>query len=277
MKIAIIGTGNMGGAIIRGLAKGKLVTGEDLICANHTPEKLDLLKQEIPGLTITTNNIEAIEQANIIILAVKPKQIESVLFTINSCELQHGTSIVSVAAEVSIKAMQKRLYAKNDLAIFRVVPNTAIAVTESVNFIATKNANNEQTKFIMDLFSELGFTQLIDEKLISAGTALASCGIAFALRYIRAATEGGVELGFTAKEAQRIVAQTVKGAAELLLRTNSHAEVEIDKVTTGGGITIQGLNAMEKANFTGAVIAGLKTTKKEDQPLQPTTNKGVTL
>ena len=144
-------------------------------------------------------------------------------------------------------------------AIFRIIPNTAIAVKESVNFISEYNATQAQSVLIKYIFDELGFTVMIDEKLIAAGTALASCGVAYAFRYIRAAVEGAVELGIQPELAKKIELQTLKGAVALLETNKSHPEAEIDKVTTPGGITIKGLNAMEEAGFTNAVIKGLKS------------------
>ena len=114
---------------------------------------------------------------------------------------------------------------------------------------------------ILHIFQELGDAMLVEERLMGAGMALASCGIAYAMRYIRAATEGGVELGMYARDAQRIVQQTLRGAVELLEATGGHPEEEIDKVTTPGGITIRGLNAMEQNGFSNSVIQGLKASK----------------
>lgn len=107
----------------------------------------------------------------------------------------------------------------------------------------------------------MGMAMSIKEELMMAGTVLASSGIAFALRYIRAASEGGVELGFYPDQAKEIVLKTVKGAVDLLLTHGSNPETEIDKVTTPGGITIRGLNKMEEEGFTSAVIKGLKASK----------------
>ena len=127
--------------------------------------------------------------------------------------------------------------------------------------IASYNASTEQEKLILSIFNELGKSILIEERLMVAATALGSCGTAFALRYIRAAIEGGIEMGLYAHQAKEIVSQTVKGAAELLMHNQSHPEEEIDKVTTPGGITIKGLNEMEHAGFTSAIIRGLKASQ----------------
>ena len=142
--------------------------------------------------------------------------------------------------------------------IFLVIPNTAIAVKASMTFIVPVGANAKEQNIVTSIFNELGESIVTEERLLGAGTTLASCGIAYAMRYIRAASEGGVELGFRAADAQRIVQQTVKGAVELLQANGTHPEQEIDKVTTPGGLTIKGLNEMEHAGFTSAVIRGLK-------------------
>jgi pyrroline-5-carboxylate reductase len=145
--------------------------------------------------------------------------------------------------------------------IYIIIPNTAIAVRQSMTFIARKNTTPEMDSEMLATFKELGEAMIIEERLIGAGMALASCGIAYAMRYVRAATEGGVELGMYAKDAQHIVEQTLLGAVELLRANQSHPETEIDRVTTPGGITIRGLNAMEENGFTNSVIKGLKASK----------------
>ena len=164
--------------------------------------------------------------------------------------------IISIAAGISLNQLSEWIIP--DSAIYRVMPNTAIAIKESMSFVASHNSTKEQDELILRIFNELGKAELIDEKLFAAATSLASCGIAFAFRYIRAAMEGGIEMGFKADQAKEIVIQTLRGAANLLEANNSHPEVEIDKVTTPGGITIKGLNEMENAGFTTAVIKGLK-------------------
>jgi pyrroline-5-carboxylate reductase len=141
--------------------------------------------------------------------------------------------------------------------MFRAMPNTAIAIQESVTCLCSTHATDSQIKYVTDLFDQLGITISIDEKLMDAATVLGACGIAYALRFIRAATQGGIEIGFDAKTANLIAAQTVKGAAELLLKGNRHPEEEIDKVTTPKGCTIVGLNEMEHRGFSSSLIRGI--------------------
>ncbi len=285
MKIAIIGTGNMGGAIVRGLIKSGTCSPEEITCTAKSENTLNKLREYSPALHVGHDNKEAVREADVVILAVKPWLMGNVIEEIRpAIDLKHQL-IVSVAAGISLRDLtlllipdyeryeMERIIAKAEErepvfpdtfaepALFRVVPNTAAEVLESVTFIASRGATGEQTESIRRLFASIGYTMVVDEKLIPAGTSLASCGIAFAMRYIRAAMEGGVELGFRPEEAARIVEHTVKGAATLLLQSGTHPEAEIDKVTTAGGITIKGLNAMEREGFTNAVIEGLKASR----------------
>jgi pyrroline-5-carboxylate reductase len=121
------------------------------------------------------------------------------------------------------------------------------------------NATAGQIKLVEELFSTVGKVVVIEEKLMDAATVLGACGTAYAMRYIRANIQGGIEIGFDAKTASLIAAQTVKGAAELLLQKGSHPEQEIDKVTTPKGCTIAGLNEMEHQGFSSSLIKGIAT------------------
>ena len=229
MRISIIGSGNIGGAIARGLAKGTMFKASDITCTAQSDETLEKMRKIDPDFILTHDNVEAARNADIIIIAVKPWRVEMIIDEIKSVLDFEKQIIVSVAA--------------------------------GVTFVSARNASKEQTDLIIHIFNELGNAMLVEERLMGAGTALASSGIAFALRYIRAAIEGGVELGFYPKQAQEIVVHTVKGAVDLLLENKSNPEMEIDKVTTPGGITIKGLNEMELSGFTSSVIRGLKASK----------------
>ena len=256
MKITVIGAGNMGGAIIRGLVASKRLAAEDITAVAVSARTLDTMRAI--GVNATDNAEEAAKTADVILLAVKPWLVESVAAQI-APSVKTGALIGSVAAGVGFEALAS--YFGDDKALFRIMPNTAVTVGEGMTFVTARNATAEQAKTIVSLFEPLGMVMEVPEKLFDGGMALASCGIAYALRYVRAAMEGGVELGVPPLMAQTIVAQTIKGAAEILLRTGNHPEAEIDKVTTPGGITIKGLNAMEANGFTHAVIEGLKASK----------------
>ena len=254
MKIAIIGAGNMGGAIARGLAKGSIIRTEDICVSNPSQAKLDALKLEFPAMQITSNNAEAVCEADVVLLAVKPWLIEPVLKALPlDAEKQ---MLVSVAAGISFAQFEEWVGEK--MTVFRVIPNTAISQLESMTLIASHHATQEQEQLMLDIFNEMGLAMLIPEKQMAATTALTSCGIAYVLKYIQAAMQAGIELGVYPKDAQRMVAQSVKGAASLILNNDTHPSVEIDKVTTPGGITIRGINELEHEGFTSAIIKAMK-------------------
>lgn len=258
MKLAIIGTGNMGGAIASGLIASGSWEAANLTCTTKTEHSRARLQALLPGVQATTDNRRAASEADIILLAVKPWLLSEVIEEIRPVLDFSRQLFISVAAGISLQTLAQLLDSRETPTLFRAMPNTAVAVRDGVTFICQKNASEEQTAVVNNLFAALGYTLVTDEQHLEAGTALASCGIAFAMRYIRAAMEGGVELGFRPGEAARIVEHTVHGAASLLLQSGMHPEVAIDQVTTAGGITIKGLNAMERSGFTAAVIDGLK-------------------
>lgn len=270
MKITIIGSGNIGGAIAKGLAKGNIFNAPDITCTSQAARDLERIRKFDPNINLSSDNVSAVKDADIIIISVKPWVVEGVIGQIKDAVDYDRQIIVSIAAGVTFNQLNAYLAKGSELenglpatapAIFRVMPNTAIEVLSSMTFIAACNASTEQTDLILRIFGELGDAMLVEERLMAAGTALASSGIAFALRYIRASIEGGVELGFYPKQAQEIVVHTVKGAVDLLLANDSNPEMEIDKVTTPAGITIKGLNEMELSGFTSSVIRGLKASK----------------
>lgn len=255
MRVAIIGAGNMGGALARGLAQGTIIRREDICVSNPGEGKLKALREDFPEIRVTTDNRACINGADIIVLAVKPWKLDDVVGEILPA-MDERQTVCSMVGGVGIELLKAK-FAPLTLPIYYLIPNTAIARRESMTFMARANSTAEMDALLLSVFRELGDAMLVEERLMNAGMVLASCGIANALRYVRAATEGGVQLGFRAAEAQHIVAQTLRGAASLLEAEGAHAEAEIDRVTTQGGLTIRGLNAMEQAGFTNAVIQGL--------------------
>ena len=248
----------MGGALINGLA------GEaDILAADPNTATLKTLASK--GVAVTNDNKEAASVGNIVVVAVKPWIVQSVLEDIKTVMDYNRQKIVVIAAGPTIAELNTWLSKDSGAlpALFLAIPNTAIAVRSSMTFIVEANATVDDTECIKDLFGHLGEVMIIEESLLPAATALASCGIAYAMRYVRAATEGGVELGFRADTAKTIVLQTIAGAARLLQQSGNNPETEIDKVTTAGGITIKGLNEMEHAGFSSAVIRGLKASIKK--------------
>ena len=256
-RISIIGGGNMGGAIAKGLLKSNQIAAKDITISDISEKTLNNFRKITDEWRLTTSNQEAIADAEIIILAVKPWLVEKIAGEIREKTDYNNQIIVSIAAGVELKTLQS-LFSENAI-LFRLIPNTAIEVMESVSTVTSINASKEQIEKICLIFEEMGKVFYVEnEKLLNAFMALSSCGIAYAFRYIRAAMEGGVEMGIYPETAKEVIMQTLKGAVKLLEENHSHPENEIDKVTTPGGITIRGLNEMEANGFTNAVIKGLK-------------------
>ena len=259
-KIAVIGAGAMGGATVEGLIKGEYFRNEDITVADPSQKVIDKFAQM--GLAVTTDNLLAAESADVVCVVVKPWLVEHVLKDIKSGLDPQKQLLIVIAAGVSSASIKEWL-GENCPPLFLVIPNIAIAQLASMTFIAPAAAVEQQhIDQVKDLFDAMGKSIITDEQHLGAGTTLASCGIAYAMRYIRAASEGGVELGFKADDAKAIVMQTMKGAVELLEATGLHPEAAIDLVTTPGGVTIKGLNEMEHAGFTSSVIRGLKAGAK---------------
>ena len=262
MKITIIGAGNMGGAIARGFATRKVFAAKDITCCDRSDATLEKLVKDVPGIGISKDNTQAVEGADIVLFAVKPWIMTSAVEEVKEAIDYKKQLIISIAAGVGTEKLAQ-LFDKGGVLpqIVYLIPNIAVEVGAGVFFYCTANATKKSLDLVQKLFSQVGFAKQVEEKQMSAGTALASCGIAYVFRYIRANVEGGVEMGFYPKDAQEIVLGTIKGAVELLQAHGTHPEQEVDKVTTPGGITIKGLNAMEEAGFTNAVIKGLKAGK----------------
>lgn len=241
----------MGGAFVRGLiSAGK--SPSDFVVADPVLTHLGDLEEL--GVVLTTNNREAIKAADFVMVAVKPWLVKEIAVEIKDF-LKSGTEVCFIEAGIKAHEIYDMFASVVPENISIAIPNTAMSKRESMTFIVSVNGAPIKAT---TLFSDLGEVMEIEERLLPGATALASCGLAYAMRYVRAACEGGVELGFKASQAQEIIAQTLKGAVALLKEPGAHPESEIDKVTTPGGITIKGLNTMEKFGFSTAVIEGLK-------------------
>jgi len=258
-KIAIIGGGNLGAAMAEGLVASGFVLPEHLIVTKRNISSLKSLEEK--GVMVSNDNAKAVEFADWIVLAVKPFQIKEVLAGIKEWLDPKKHVLISVVTGVWIKDIHEMV--GDQFAVFRAMPNTAIAIKESMTCVCAHQATDTQVKYVTDLFDQLGRSVFIEEKLMDAATVLGACGTAFAMRYIRANIQGGIEIGFSAATASLIAAQTVKGAAELLLQKNTHPEQEIDKVTTPKGCTIAGLNEMEHQGFSSSLIKGIVTSYKK--------------
>ena len=252
MKVTVIGSGNIGSALVTGLLREGSIATDDVILTDISQETLASFVAK--GVHTMQNNAEAVKNAGIIVLCVKPYLIRDVIEEILS-SLTDDALLVSFAAGVTIEQLSQF---SGNRALFRVIPNTAMSVCQSMTCIAASgNTSVEQRNAAHNFFSRVGKAIMIDESLMNVATVVASCGTAFALRYLRAATVAAVETGLRPAVATELIAQTMLGAAVLVSESGNHPEAEIDKVTTPKGITVKGLNEMEHAGFSSAVIQGI--------------------
>lgn len=262
-RLAILGTGNIGTALANGLFQSGIFVPDHITLTRKKIELLDNLKAE--GFIITKDNIKAVRKSEVIIIAVEPQQIDRLLNEI-APELKPDKHIViSLVTGVRIEQIHKHI--GDNLTVIRAMPNTAIAIREAMTCIATDKGNGDAIQIAESIFDTVGTTLVIDEEQMIAATALGACGIAFFLRAIRAASQGGIEIGFRAQDALAIAAQTARGAASLLMSADNHPEFEIDKVTTPRGCTISGLNRMEHEGFSSAMIQGILTSAEKASKL----------
>lgn len=252
-KIAIIGGGNLGSAIAEGLIQSGFISPGQILITKRNLATLRSLEER--GVLISSDNADALRFADLIILAIKPFQVKDVLNGLKSDFDKKRHILVSVITGVSTGDIREIL--DDNLSTVRAMPNTAIAIQESMTCISARDVSEEQLRYVKEVFEQLGRVVIIEEKLMDAATVLAACGTAYAMRYIRANIQGGIEIGFDATTARLIAAQTVKGAAQLLLQKNTHPEQEIDRVTTPKGCTIAGLNEMEHRGFSSSLIKGV--------------------
>ncbi len=262
-NIAIIGCGNIGSAIADGLVESKKYSSKNIILTKRKARGLEKFSEK--GYFTTTENKTAVNKSAVIIIAVTPQQLDVVLDDIKPVINPKKHIILSIVSGASVKQIKN--YLGKDVPVVRVMPNTAIAIRESMTCIAANEEDNAAIEIAESIFDSVGKTIHINEDLMGAATALCACGTAFFLRAVRAASQGGIEIGFHADEALIMAAQTAKGAASMLLKEGKHPEREIDKVTTPQGITISGLNQMEHNGFSSSMIKGIVTAAEKAQKI----------
>jgi pyrroline-5-carboxylate reductase len=252
-KIAILGCGTIGLAIASGLVKAGLCRPEQITVTRRDKERLSTLARE--GFTASSDNRSAVREAVILILAVTPQHLDELISEIKPEIRPQEHTVLSVVSGASIKQIRDHLGCP--VPIVRVMPNTAIAIRESMTCLAAAEGDAEALDLAKRIFDCLGRSLVIHEDLMVPATALCACGVAFFLRAVRAASQGGIEIGFHAEDALFMAAQTAKGAAAILLEGGKHPERELDKVTTPQGCTISGLNQMEHHGFSSSLIRGI--------------------
>ncbi|HKK72730.1 MAG TPA: pyrroline-5-carboxylate reductase [Candidatus Krumholzibacteria bacterium] len=264
MNVSILGAGNIGGAIARGLLAAR-------------PDEIGLtLTRRDPGalaefdgaeVTVSDDNAMAVAGADVVFLCVQPAQVRDLIDAIRPALASRRPVLASVVTNVTLDELAEWT-AVDGLPLFRVMPNTAVAVRESMTCVSSRGASDDQVAAVVGLMESVGRVMVIRDDLMNAATALCACGIAFAMRFIRATSQGGTEIGFHADEAMAMAAQTIKGAATLVTELDQHPESAIDRVTTPMGCTIAGLNEMEYEGFSSAAIRGIRRSHESASQLE---------
>ncbi len=262
-KAAILGAGNIGCSIANGLQASGVFSPEQMYLTRRRTEKLQSFQQK--QFRVTSDNIEAVENSEVLILCVEPHQLNGLLDEISSSLKPDKHILISVVSGAKISDIQNKI--PGNVPVARAMPNTAIAIRESMTCICADSSNKAAIDITKAIFDTVGQTQVIREEQMTSATALCACGIAFFLRAIRAASQGGIEIGFNSQEALAMATQTAKGAASLLGAMHNHPEYEIDRVTTPKGCTISGLNQMEHGGFSSALIRGILTSAEKAEKL----------
>jgi len=258
--ISVLGCGNIGLAIAKGIVYANISTPEKLILTKRREDTISFMRAD--KYIVTSDSIDAVKKSQVIIIAVTPAQLNGLLDSIKDAIIPGKHLIISIVSGASIQAIKMRI-GKDGVAVVRAMPNTAIAYCESMTCLAADKHDEQALHIAQKIFDGVGACVVVTEDQIVPATALCACGIAFFCRAIRAASQGGVEIGFHAEDAIKMAAQTAKGAATLLLKNKNHPEFEVDKVTTPMGCTIAGLNQMEHSGFSSSMIKGIVTSAEK--------------
>jgi pyrroline-5-carboxylate reductase len=253
MKIAIIGAGNLGLAIAKGILHSNGATTMYMTKRNISEVKEF---EKYGNVTVTTDNIAAVKNSDVLIFAVQPGHFAKILEDIKDA-LTEKHVIISTITGFSIAKIEGVIGQHNY--IIRSMPNTAISVGKSMTCICANELGKKRIDLAKAIFNRMGHSLEIPEEQMQAATVICASGIAFWMRLIRATTQGAIQLGFDAKEAQELAMHTCNGAASLLIESGSHPEEEIDRVTTPKGCTISGLNEMEHQGLSSSLIRGIVT------------------
>ena len=264
-KIGMIGTGNMGNALIDGLIRSGAAQAENIICSDASEIQLEPVRDKYQVMT-TTDNTEVVRTADIIIYAIKP-QIMATVLKETAEFLDMNKLIISIAAGVPLPAIESLLH--KDLRLIRVMPNVAVAVREGATAIAAGgHATPEDIQLAMTIFNSVGKTIFLKENyLMDAITGLSGSGPAYIFMIVDALADAGVKVGLSRKDALFLASQTILGAAKLLLETKAHPGELKDSVTSPGGTAITGLHTLEKGGLRTTLINAVEAATNRSKEL----------
>jgi len=264
MKIGVIGTGAMGSALVRGLVRQKVVEPNEVCVSDIDSKKLGELERET-GVMTFSDNTSVVKEADVLLFCVKPQHLPDVLDSLRS-HVSPNHLAISIAAGVRIQTIEGHLSA--DTRVIRAMPNQACQVGRSATALSLgSRATGEDCHIAERIFSSVGMTYVVEEKLLDAITGLSGSGPAYAYIMIDAMAQGGVEMGLPREMAVALAAQTLLGAATMVLETKRHPEELRDLVTSPGGTTIAGIRALEEGEFRSTVIRAVMDAARRSKEL----------
>jgi pyrroline-5-carboxylate reductase len=255
LSIAVLGTGKMGGILVQAFLRSGLVPRDQLIATVAHQERADSLAAQF-GITVTTDNLTAAREADIILLGVKPNQMADVVRQIAPA-LYPNKLLISFAASVKTSAIEAATGGR--IPVIRAMPNTPAKLGAGVTAICRGGfVTDEQMALTEAIFSTVGRTVVVDEKHMDAVTGLSGSGPAFLYIILEALAEAGVNVGLPRDVATLLAAQTTYGAARMVLETGSHPALLKDEVTTPGGCTVDGILELEQGGLRVTLIKAVK-------------------
>jgi len=263
-RIGVIGTGNMGVALIKGLIHSQSSLPENIICTDIREKRLNNVKEEF-GVITKNNNTDVVKESEIVIYAVKPQIMASVL-TETAPVLDGSKLIISIAAGVPLAAIESCLH--GELRIIRVMPNVATSVLRGASAItAGRHALSNDLILAKAIFDSVGESIIIEEALMDAVTGLSGSGPAYIFLIVDAMADAGVKMGLSRDDALFLSSQTILGAAKLLIETNEHPGKLKDSVTSPGGTAITGLHTLEAGGIRTTLINAVEAATKRSKEL----------
>lgn len=249
--LGFIGAGNMAAALLRGLLESKFVSADRVCASDVSPERRASVEKDF-GIVVHAENASVIESSDVIVVAVKPQVVDAVLSDLaNSHDARH--LVISLLAGVPISRFADAL--PRGARIVRAMSNTPALVRAGATALSGGEfATLEDLRLAEELFAQVGTTAILDESLLDAVTGLSGSGPAYAMLVIEALADGGVKMGLSREVAQRFAAQTMYGAAKLLIDSGAHPGVLKDRVASPGGTTIAGLYALEQQGLRRALM-----------------------
>ena len=254
-ELGIIGIGNMGSAFIRGILSSKVVKAENIVIYDLNKDLLNKSSKEY-SLDIARNNVDLVQKAKYILLAVKPQVIDSVLQEI-SLSITSDHILISIAAGITISHIKN--FIKTQVGIIRVMPNTPALVGAAASAMSfNENIVDKDLEYIKNILQAIGIVVEVEEKYIDAVTGLSGSGPAYIFVIIEALADGGVKMGLSRGIALKLAAQTALGASKMVLETGKHPGELKDMVASPGGTTITALHEIEKGNLRSTLISAVE-------------------